>query len=67
LSIDIDRYMAGLFESSHPPLTGKKRGNVGTPHTPPRGGCPLEPCFVRLSKSHGYMSLSFGQQKTSRF
>src|SRR5260370_28539720 len=34
-----------------------KGGNVGTPHTPSRGCCPLKPCFVQLSKSPARMEV----------
>src|SRR6266571_1125036 len=46
----------GHFENPYFPLpTPGRKGNVGVrccipqmrgPHTPPRGGCPLEPCFA---------------------
>src|SRR5260221_6259963 len=34
---------------SSPPPPREKGEVVGTPHTPPRGCRPLEPCFVRLA------------------
>jgi hypothetical protein len=34
-----------------PPL--EKGEKVGTPHAPPRGGRPLDPCFARLLNNPG--------------
>jgi hypothetical protein len=38
-------YLKVVFFPAPPLEKGEK---VGTPHTPPRGGSPLDPCFARL-------------------
>src|SRR5260221_13061835 len=43
-------YRAFRYALSSPPHAGDEGGIVGTPHTLPRGSCPLEPCSVRLAK-----------------
>src|SRR5260221_13230813 len=45
---------SGLFKSRLLPLPTPGKGEkAGTPHTPPRGCRPLEPCFAQLLHSPG--------------
>src|SRR5260221_778231 len=52
-------YRAFRYALSSPPHTRENGRIVGTPHTPPRGCSPLEPCFVSLAAALGRLEPCF--------